>query len=152
MSVGSGSTNARTERPLRAVVVALTSAMIASACSGSTLPHSVSSGSAVIYGRVTNNAGAPVVGAVLQASAYEASCAAPGNVVVGSGVDMVGTDASGAYRQRVVAIHSVSMCVVITVTPPPQSMLGAATASTAVVFKPSATPPYDSARFDIVLH
>jgi hypothetical protein len=126
--------------------------LIAMAACHSATGSSVFSASAVVFGRVTDASGAPVVNATVRALAYDGTCGAAGSTQVGSGSpDVVLTDVDGAYRQRVVAIRPNRYCVVVNVQPPAQTGLASTTSSAEVQFKPTETPPYDSSRVDIGL-
>lgn len=121
------------------------------ACGGSTpTSRDLNASAAIVYGRVTTAGGAAVGGATVRAKADDGLCGS--GVWSGSGSpDVVTTNSTGAYRQRIVGFSRARYCVSVSALPPAGSGLDSATASDEVQFKDLRDIPYDSVRVDLRL-
>ena len=138
-------------RRLWLLVLALLSA---TACGTSTQPQGcdICVTGAVVYGRLTNSAGAPVGGARVAVDLHTSSCS-----LSNGGWDGGATlsDAQGSYRLLAISPAApAAACVIVTVTPP-DSVRASVTADSGRIVQLRdtypGTVPLDSIRVDIVV-
>ena len=122
------------------------------ACASSTPPSELGSSAATIYGRVTTEGGAAVAGATVRGQAWSQSSCGSG-IPTGAGQpDIVQTDDTGYYRQKLRAAIVDRYCITVDIQPPSGLAVDSATVSGMLLdFKDSRDVPYDSVRVDAVL-
>lgn len=122
------------------------------ACGSSTPPSELGSSAAIIYGRVTTEGGAAVAGATVRGQAWSQSSCGSGIPTGGGQPDIVQTDDTGYYRQKLRSPVVDRYCVTVAVQPPSGLAVDSATVSGMLLeFKDSRDVPYDSVRVDAVL-
>jgi len=121
-------------------------------CGASTTRSELGSSSAIVYGSVTTDAGAPVAGATIRGQVWREGSCGSGSPTGSGQPDIVQTNDIGYYRQKLRAADVRQYCVTVDVQPPAGAAVDSTTVSeTPVDFKDSRDVPYDSVRVDIVL-